>query len=132
MQHPEPEPASAALAAGSVVNVLDLELPMSPLPADEVRAGTPAAGSRDVAAGPGLAIGVWEMTAGTAVDTEADECFVVLTGRATVTIHAADPAQRDTVLELQPGSLGRLAAGMQTTWVVHEALRKVYLLPTAD
>ena len=66
-------------------------------------------------------LGVWEIAPGTATDTEVDEVFVVLAGRATVTGIAAEP------VELAPGVVVRLRAGMRTTWVVHEALRKVYL-----
>ncbi|MGO2140821.1 MAG: cupin domain-containing protein [Leucobacter sp.] len=116
------------LAAGAVIDTLALELPLEQLPAEEIRAGAPRAGSADIDAGPGLELGVWEMTAGTAVDVEADECFVVLRGSATVTIFS-ESDEPDEVLELRPGSLGRLAAGMRTEWVIHEDLRKVYILP---
>jgi uncharacterized cupin superfamily protein len=68
-----------------------------------------------------LELGVWEMAPGTATDTEVDEVFVVLAGRATVTGIGDEP------VELEPGVVVRLAAGMQTTWTVHETLRKVYL-----
>ncbi|GAA2839244.1 hypothetical protein FB468_0286 [Leucobacter komagatae] len=118
----------AHLAAGAVTDTLALELPLEQLPAEEVRAGAPRAGATDIDAGPGLELGVWEMTEGTAVDVEADECFVVLRGSATVTIFS-DGDEPDAVLELGPGSLGRLAAGMRTEWVIHEDLRKVYILP---
>ncbi len=125
-----PPPAGdAPLKAGAVLDTLALALPLEDLPVEEVRAGAPLAGAIDIDAGPGVSLGVWEMTAGTAIDVEADECFVVLRGSATVTIFAdgGDPA---TVLELRPGSLGRLSAGMRTEWVIHEDLRKVYILPT--
>lgn len=45
----------------------------------------------------------------------------MLSGRATVTGIAPKP------VELVPGSIVRLTAGMQTTWTVHETLRKIYL-----
>lgn len=131
MAHDEtdaPEMGDAPLAAGSVIDTLALRLPLEDLPAAEVRAGAPLAGATDIDAGPGLSLGVWEMTAGTAVDVESDECFVVLRGSATVTIFG-DDGDPDSVIELRPGSLGRLAAGMRTEWVIHEDLRKVYILP---
>jgi len=83
--------------------------------------GDPQAGSRVLDAFAGVEVGVWEMTAGTATDVEADEVFVVLTGSATVTF--ADGAR----LDLQPGMVVRLREGEQTTWAVHETLRKVYV-----
>ncbi len=74
----------------------------------------------------GREIGVWEMTPGTATDIEVDEVFVVLAGRARVEFtpcrRCRAPAHRH-----RPGSVVRLTAGMQTTWTVHETLRKVYL-----
>jgi uncharacterized cupin superfamily protein len=50
-------------------------------------------------------VGVWEHTAGTSVDVEADEAFVVLAGRGTVAF-----ATGETV-DLAPGRLVRLHAG---------------------
>jgi len=69
-------------------------------------------------------VGVWEMTPGTMSDTEADEVFVVLSGRATVEFAGARPA-----IDLAPGSVVRLEAGERTVWTVHETLRKVYVTP---
>jgi uncharacterized cupin superfamily protein len=71
----------------------------------------------------GREIGVWEMTPGTATDTEVDEVFIVLAGSATVRFDSPElPA-----IELAPGSVVRLTAGMRTTWIVRETLRKVYV-----
>ncbi|MFK4762241.1 cupin domain-containing protein [Microbacterium sp. ZW T5_45] len=68
-------------------------------------------------------IGIWEMTPGTATDTEADEVFVVLSGAATIRFISPElPA-----LEVGPGSVVRLTEGMQTEWTVTETLRKVYI-----
>lgn len=66
-------------------------------------------------------IGLWEMAPGRDDDTEADEVFVVLAGRGTVTFADGE------VVELRPGVAVRLHAGEQATWVVTEALRKVYV-----
>ena len=68
-------------------------------------------------------VGIWEMTPGTASDVETDEVFVVLSGRAT--IRFVSPALPP--LEVGPGSVVRLAEGMQTEWTVVETLRKVYV-----
>jgi uncharacterized protein len=69
----------------------------------------------------GAEVGVWEMAPGTEQDTEVDEVFVVLAGRGTVTFDDGE------VVELAPGVVVRLRAGERTTWVVTEALRKVYV-----
>lgn len=66
-------------------------------------------------------VGLWGMDPGTDHDTEVDEVFVVLAGRGTVTFHDAE------VVDLRPGVVVRLRAGERTTWVVTEALRKLYL-----
>ena len=69
-----------------------------------------------------LAVGVWQHSTGVSTDVEADEIFVVLSGRATVEV-ADGPT-----LELGPGDVGLLPAGARTTWTVHETLRKVYVV----
>lgn len=71
----------------------------------------------------GLEYGIWEMMPGTDHDIEADEVFVVLAGDATVTFAGGEE------IVLAPGSVVRLGAGEQTTWVVRETLRKVYVTP---
>ncbi|HET7800281.1 MAG TPA: cupin domain-containing protein, partial [Humibacillus xanthopallidus] len=70
-------------------------------------------------------VGVWEMTPGTATDVEADEVFVVLSGRATLTFEDGE------TLELHPGVVVRLHEGERTTWAVHETIRKIYVTPAA-
>jgi hypothetical protein len=67
-------------------------------------------------------IGIWEMSIGTATDTEEDEVFVVVSGRASIHF-AAD----DRTIVVGPGDVVRLTAGMQTTWTVTETLRKIYV-----
>ena len=100
-------------------------------PGVRVLAGAPTAAVTtlgEVGAGPGAGtgaeVGLWEMTPGTATDVEADEVFVVLSGRATLTFEA----DGETV-ELGPGVVVRLRDGERTTWTVHETIRKIYLTP---
>jgi uncharacterized cupin superfamily protein len=69
-----------------------------------------------------LAVGVWQHSTGVSTDVEADEVFVVLSGRATVEV-AGGPT-----LEIGPGDVGLLPAGARTTWTVHETLRKIYVV----
>lgn len=106
----------------SVVHATDLELHHDAVPADQSRSGDPTTGVAAVGEFTGLEVGVWEMTPGTMTDTEADEVFVVLSGRATVEF-----ADGSDTLHIGPGDLVRLAQGAQTVWTVSETLRKVYL-----
>ena len=113
------------LTPGLVVQATTIALEHEPLPPDQVVAGAPTTGfAMLVEASPersGPEIGVWEMTPGIATDVEVDEVFVVLAGRATVLMPGLD------AVELAPGSVGQLTAGMATTWTVHETLRKIYV-----
>jgi hypothetical protein len=77
------------------------------------------------AAGPGgrtVERGIWEITPGVVTDVEADEMFVVLSGRATIQI------QDGPTLEVGPGDMAVVPEGAVTRWTVHETLRKVYQL----
>lgn len=109
------------LEPGVLIEAAALELPHEPLPAAQIVAGHPTTGAAVLDDSGDVELGVWEMTPGTATDTEIDEVFIVLSGRATVTGIAPEP------VELAPGAVVRLVDGMQSTWVVHETLRKVYL-----
>ncbi|KJL30354.1 hypothetical protein RL72_00261 [Microbacterium azadirachtae] len=122
---PEPVegPGARLPAAGRSVTDADLVLTHEPLPAAEVVAGAPTTAIAVLDGTGDREVGIWEMTPGTATDTEADELFVVLSGRATIAFE--DPALAD--LEIGPGSVVRLAEGMRTTWTVTETLRKVYI-----
>jgi uncharacterized cupin superfamily protein len=104
---------------GTVTDATALALALTPVPADQVVAGGPAAGFVELTD----TIGVWEHTPGTSTDVEADEVFVVLSGSATVSFEK--PALPP--IELRPGSIVRLTAGMRTVWTVRETLRKVYV-----
>ena len=96
-------------------------LPHEPLPEDDVVAGAPTAAVVTLAELGGTEVGLWEMTAGTAHDTEVDEVFVVVSGRGTVEF------EDGAVVELGPGTAVRLRAGERTTWTVTETLRKVWV-----
>jgi uncharacterized protein len=117
-----------ALSAGTGVDAAALPLAHAPLPASDVVSGSPTTATvalgeiRGVEIG-GVEIGVWEMTPGTASDTEADEVFVVLSGHARIAF--LDPAL--PTIEVGPGSVVRLAEGMRTEWTVTETLRKIYV-----
>lgn len=114
-------PGAVGLTPGMLVDAAGATLAHEPLPAEQVVAGTPTTGLLVLDERDGHEIGVWEMTPGTATDVEVDEVFVVLAGRARVEFEDV-PA-----IELAPGAVVRLRAGMRTVWTVHETLRKVYL-----
>ena len=65
--------------------------------------------------------GIWEVLPGKFTwFFDVDEFFVVVSGRATVELSDG------RTLELVPGSVAIFKQGDQTTWTVHEALRKGY------
>jgi len=70
--------------------------------------------------------GVWRITAGTVTDTEEDEVFVVLEGRATIVVVGGP------TLQVGPGDVCVLERGTRTTWTVHEPLRKVFQITLPD
>lgn len=76
---------------------------------------------QSLAALPGGELGVWEAGRGVERDTEVDEVFVVLSGRADIEVEGGPD------LSVQPGSVVRLFAGDRTTWTVTEPLRKLYV-----
>ena len=71
-----------------------------------------------------LATGIWRCTPGTVTDVEADETFVVLSGRATIEHDGASH-------EVGPGDVCVLPAGAETKWTVHETLTKVFVIVDA-
>lgn len=68
-----------------------------------------------------VSIGVWEMSAGSMRDEEAEEVFIVLTGSARI-------EGEGWSLDVTAGDVVHLEAGAQTVWTVHSPLRKVYLI----
>jgi uncharacterized cupin superfamily protein len=115
-------PEDRTAAPGFAVHVPDAVLEPVELDPAQVVAGEPRVSelvlseSRD-----GRTVrGIWEMTPGVMTDTEVDECFVVVSGRATVEF------EDGTVLQLGAGDVGVLAEGARTRWTVSETLRKVY------
>ena len=100
----------------------DSELGLDVLDPGQVLDGDPEVRSLAIHDGDDLAVGVWQHSVGVSVDVEADEVFVVLSGRATVQVVDGP------TLTLGPGDVGLLPAGARTTWTVQETLRKVYLV----
>ncbi|GAA3633887.1 cupin domain-containing protein [Microbacterium awajiense] len=113
------------LEAGTVADAASVALDHEPVPASLIVDGSPTTGFVELTELDGAEVGVWEMTPGAMRDTEADELFVVVAGSATVAFD--DPALES--IDLRPGSVVRLRAGMRTVWTVRETLRKVYIAP---
>ncbi|MDO9396460.1 MAG: cupin domain-containing protein [Herbiconiux sp.] len=104
------------------VNALTAEVPLGPIEAG-VERGDPRTGALEWGAVGGSETGLWQITPGVVTDTEVDELFVVLYGAATVEL-----LDGGETLLLEPGSVGRFAAGTRTRWTVTETLRKVYVI----
>lgn len=102
-------------------NVTTAALEHEPLPDDQVVVGSPSTAVATLAELGGTGVGLWEMSEGTARDTEVDEVFVVVAGRGSVTF--ADGER----IDLEPGVAVRLRAGERTEWVVTQRLRKVWV-----
>jgi uncharacterized protein len=109
------------LRPGFAIDTLAVAIATDPLPSGLVDSGSPSAGTLELVAGE-PEIGIWEHSPGTSTDVEADEVFVVLSGRATVEFIESG----DEVL-LYPGIVARFAAGTATRWIVTETLRKIYI-----
>ncbi|MET9497509.1 cupin domain-containing protein [Streptomyces sp. NPDC006552] len=117
------EPPAAA-AASFALHVPDVALEPEPLDPAQIVSGDPVVTGAvlwESADGRQLR-GVWQITPGVVTDTEEDELFVVVSGRATVEVEGAP------TLHLAPGTAAVLRAGDRTTWTVHETLRKAYHL----
>ncbi|MER7513600.1 cupin domain-containing protein [Streptomyces lavendulae] len=119
--HTAPAPAPASFAV-SVADVPDSELEAEELDPAQIVSGTPVVTGKVLwEAEDGSQIrGIWQITPGVVTDTEANELFVVVGGRATIEVEGG------ATLEVGPGSACVLREGDRTTWTVHETLRKAY------
>lgn len=96
--------------------------PFVPVDPDDVLAGSPTTSTRPLLSTSGaVEAGVWVITEGTVRDVEVAEAFVVLAGRARLTIN--DEAPR----EITTGDVVTFEAGDATVWEVTETLRKFYV-----
>jgi uncharacterized cupin superfamily protein len=116
---PAQEPAVALrhLTADAV------QLP-APAPKPTSRTGQSEASLSLWESGARTSAGVWECEPGefTAVRDDVAEVCHILEGRGTVT------GEDGTSAELAPGSLLVLPPGWRGTWVVHETIRKTFVL----
>lgn len=93
------------------------------LPADKQISGSPTAGAHELFATDKVTVGVWEHSVGESRDVEAEEVFVVLSGKGRVFVEGGP------VLELAPGVVGKLLPGAVTRWEIDEPIRKIYIFP---
>ena len=101
--------------------ITDTELVSWALPADWVLEGTPDARGAVISRSDDSRIirGVWECTPGRFNWVfNYDETLVVVSGRATVELDTGEH------LELEPGVMAFFGRGHDSTWTVHETLRK--------
>ncbi|MFJ7166134.1 cupin domain-containing protein [Streptomyces globosus] len=122
--HSAAAPASFAV---SVPDLPDAALEPEELDPAQVLSGNPVVTGKVLWESPdGSQVrGIWQITPGVVTDTEADELFVVVSGRATVEVEGG------AALEVGPGSACVLREGDRTVWTVHETLRKVYQITSA-
>jgi uncharacterized cupin superfamily protein len=113
------------LTSGVAADAAHVPVPFEALPPEQVVAGSPLTRYVDLDEADGRTVGVWEHTPGVSRDVEADELFVVLAGEGRIEFEKPPLPP----IELRPGSIVRLTAGMQTIWTVRETLRKVYVTP---
>ncbi|MEO7127222.1 MAG: cupin domain-containing protein [Nakamurella sp.] len=111
------------LPAGSAFDPTTIGVEFEPIDQDQVRSGSPQTRYLDVDETDHRTIGVWEHTAGVSTDVEVDEVFVVLAGSGSLAFEG--PVLPS--IDLRPGTIVRLTAGMRTVWTITETLRKVYI-----
>ena len=104
------------------LHVADVPLEPGELDPASILAGSPEVTEAVLWESPdgGIVRGIWRITEGTVTDTEEDELFVVLEGRATIEVVDGP------TLDVGPGDVCVLERGARTTWTIHEALRKVF------
>jgi uncharacterized protein len=116
------EPAHLANAHAAILG--------PPTPRDAPIAGNPNEASASLWIHDGLDVGVWQCSPGEFSFRRDgyDEVFCVLSGRATLHIDGAyGPGQS---FELVPGAVILTTAGLTGRWVVHETIRKAYVIVT--
>jgi uncharacterized cupin superfamily protein len=104
------------------VHIPDAELEDDPLDPVQILQGAPKVSGKVLwESEDGTQIrGIWQITPGTVTDVEANELFVVVSGRATIAVEGGD------TFDVGPGDACVLREGDHTVWTVHETLRKAY------
>ncbi|MEZ0093874.1 cupin domain-containing protein [Streptacidiphilus sp. EB129] len=104
------------------VHIPDAELEPDPLDPEQIVEGDPEVSGKVLwESEDGTQIrGIWQITPGVVTDTEANELFVVVSGRATIAV------EDGPTFDVGPGDACVLREGDRTVWTVHETLRKAY------
>ncbi|MFG2288087.1 cupin domain-containing protein [Streptomyces sp. NPDC048595] len=119
---PSVDDAGPASFVVNIPGIADAELEPEPLDPSQIISGEPEVTGKVLWESPdGRQLrGIWQITPGVVTDTEANELFVVVSGRATIEVEGG------SVLEVGPGDACILREGDRTRWTVHETLRKAY------
>ncbi|MCL7497359.1 cupin domain-containing protein, partial [Streptomyces sp. MCA2] len=98
-----------------IPGIADADLEPEPLDPAQIVSGEPVVTGKVLWESPdGRQIrGIWQITPGVVTDTEANELFVVVSGRATIEVEGG------SVLEVGPGDACVLREGDRTQWTVH-------------
>lgn len=110
----------------SAVDAQALHVPLRPLPSDLSETVGVRTGAVHLAPFEGMAVGVWEHSAGVSTDVEVSEMFVVISGRGRLT------CDQGGAIDLVPGVVCTLLAGASTRWEIVEPLRKVWISRLGD
>lgn len=108
--------------ANGVVHGRGAIVSLTPVPAEEVDAGSPRQGTLELGTIGKCEAGIWELRDGAVFDTEIDELFVVISGGATIEL-----LDEHRTVDVKTGDVMRLTAGTRTRWIVQDHIRKVYL-----
>lgn len=107
--------------------IADADLDDSPLDSSQLVGDPPQVRALALHDSDSLLVGVWQHGVGESTDVEADEVFVVLSGRATIEFDDAESIDAEPI-DCGPGDVVMLPAGARTRWTVHETLRKIYVI----
>ncbi|MDX6619918.1 MAG: uncharacterized protein QOK36_2304 [Gaiellales bacterium] len=120
---------STYTAPSASVPITDAQLASWPLPNDWVLEGNPEPRGVVLSRSDDSRIirGIWECTPGRFTWTFSyDETLVVESGRATVELDTGE------TVELAPGVMAFFGRGHESTWTVHETLRKGFHADSPD
>ena len=113
----------------AATTIPDADLAAWPLPAEWVHEGSPDAAGLVISRSPDSRIlrAIWQCTPGRFHWVFSyDETLVVYSGRATVELDTGE------VVELAPGVMAFFGRGHESTWTVHETLRKGFHADSPD